>query len=191
MPTTPLSTAAPLAPVAVSAREESDARRERLARCYREHAQRLARQILAITGDPTCVEDLVNETFIRAHERFDRFEDRSALSTWLHGIAINIARTHVTKRRRRRRLDAALPKPTMEGEDVEDAVRERDAVRRLYLALDELDADLRVAFVLCVLEQRSLKEASGLLGVPVSTLHARRQRAEAFVRAQIEGGAQR
>ncbi|NVB36555.1 RNA polymerase sigma factor [Pseudenhygromyxa sp. WMMC2535] len=187
MPTTPMTTAASVAQVPVRADEREDAQRERLARCYRDHGPRLARQIVAITGNPSCVEDLVNETFIRAHEHFDRFEDRSALSTWLHGIAINVARAHVAKRSRRRRLDAALPEPARQGEDVEDAVRGREAVRRLYLALDQLDADLRVAFVLCVLEQRSLKEGSALLGVPVSTLHARRQRAEAFVRAQIEG----
>jgi len=163
-------------------------RRTLLERAYRDHSGRLARQIVAITGDPASVEDLVNESFVRAHEVFDRFEERSSLATWLHGIAINVARAHVAKRRRRRRIDAALPEPRRSSPDVEHDVRRRDAVRRLYTVLDRLDEDLRLAFVLCVIEARPLKEASILLGVPISTLHARRQRAERIVRAFIEEG---
>jgi len=168
-----------------------DTRRATIEVAYRTHGARLARRILAYTGDPSCVEDLVNETFIRAFERLDQFERRSELSTWLYGIAINVARGHVTKRRRRQRLDALLPKAPESGSEVEVELRERAAVTRLYQALDALSDELREAFILCVVERRTLKDASALLGVPVSTLHARRQRAEAFVRAQIEEESER
>lgn len=172
-------------PSAVVSRTENPDR-DRLASSYREYGPRLARCILAITGDPTTVDDLLNEAFIRAYEGIAGFESRSSLSTWLHGIVINVARAHVAKARRRRRLDVALAPADAEAGDLETQVRRRDAIRRLYAVLDLLDEDLRLAFVLVALEGRSLKEASKLLGVPVSTLHARRQRAEAFVQAQLE-----
>ncbi len=168
----------------------AEARRQTIESAYRAHGPRLARRILAYTGDPACVEDLLNETFIRAFERLDGFQRRSELSTWLFGIALNVARAHVTKRERRRRLDAQLPAAAQVGPSLDVEVRERAAVKRLYQALDTLSDDLRAAFVLCVIEQRSLKDAGALLGVPISTLHARRKRAEAFVRARIEEGSE-
>ncbi len=160
--------------------------KEQLAVSYREFGPRLARRIIAITGDPGSAGDLLNETFVRAHESLGAFEARSSLSTWLFGIAINVARAHVAKNRRRTRIDAALRPAAPVAEDLEVQVRQRDAVRRLYAALDQLDDDLRVAFVLIVLEGKSLKEASALLRVPLSTLHARRQRAEALVQRLLE-----
>ncbi len=158
---------------------------DRLAEAYRCHGAAVARTIVAYTGDRSTVEDLVNETFVRAFERLDRFEDRSAFATWLHGIAINVARGHVSKRTRRRRLDAALPPPAVAVSAVEEDLRAREALRCLYRALDALSEPLREAFVSCVLEQRTLEDASRRSGVPVSTLHARKQRAEAFVRERL------
>ena len=187
MPRSVLSVKAPAISRAASTTAE-EARRQTIESAYRTHGPRIARRILAYTGEPESVEDLLNETFIRAFERLDGFQRRSELSTWLFGIAINVARAHVTKRQRRRRLDAQLPPPVGTGSSIEVQVRERAAVERLYRALDALSDDLRAAFILCVLEQRSLKDASALLGVPISTLHARRTRAETFVRAQIEEG---
>jgi RNA polymerase sigma-70 factor (ECF subfamily) len=130
----------------------------RLEEAYRRHGSAVARTIVAYTGDRATVEDLVNETFIRAVERIDRFEDRSALETWLHGIAINVARGHVSKRARRRRLDASLPAAPVAADAVEEDVRAREAVAALYQALDELSEPLREAFVLCVLEAAALAD---------------------------------
>ncbi|MCR9163358.1 MAG: RNA polymerase sigma factor [Nannocystaceae bacterium] len=160
---------------------------ERLAEAYRCHGAAVARTIAAYTGEPSMVEDLLNETFIRAVERIEDFEDRSTLETWLHGIALNVARAHVAKRTRRRRIDAALPPGPGATAAVDEDVGAREAVRVLYRALDALSEPLREAFVLCVLEARTLQDASRRSGVAVSTLHARRQRAEAFVRARLEG----
>lgn len=159
---------------------------ERLAQAYVQHGAAVARTIIAYTGDPGVAEDLVGETFVRAVEGIDAFEDRSELATWLHGIAINVARAHTTKRARRRRLDAALPPGRRATDAVEDEVRGQEALRCLYAALDELSEPLREAFVLCVVENRTLEDASARCGVAMSTLHARKQRAEAFVRARLE-----
>jgi len=164
----------------------ADARWDVITRAYLEHGPRIARRILALTGDPTSVDDLVNETFVQAFESLPRYEGRSELSTWLHGIAINLVRTHLAKRRRRQRIDATLLPEARQGTPAEAALRERQAAQRLYAALWELPDELREAFVLCVIEQRSLKDAAEELGVPISTLHARRQRAEARVRARLE-----
>lgn len=165
-----------------------DERWELIAQAYDAQAERLARRILALTGDRASVDDLVNETFVRAYESLGRFEGQSQLSTWLHGIAVNVARAHLAKRRRRRRLDDAFEVEPRSSPSAETQLQEQRAVQSVYAAVTELPDELREAFVLCVLERRSLKEASQVLGVPVSTLHARRQRAEARVRERIDRG---
>lgn len=134
------------------------------------------------------MEDLVNETFLRAYRSLPRFEGRARETTWLHGIAINVARNHVEKTRRRARLDQRFvqdQKPSMVSPPHEGS--ENAALERLRRALRNLDPPLREAFVLRVLEQRAWKEVSALLDVPISTLHARVARAEAMVRRAIGG----
>jgi RNA polymerase sigma-70 factor (ECF subfamily) len=61
---------------------------------YDRHTPRLLRFALRLTaGEGAAVaEDVVQETWVRAVERLDDFGWRSSLVTWLHGIALNVAR---------------------------------------------------------------------------------------------------
>ncbi len=60
----------------------------------------------ALTGDPAVAEDLAQETFVVALERWNSFDHRSRRSTWLHGILIRLSRKHFRSLARfRRRLE--------------------------------------------------------------------------------------
>lgn len=61
---------------------------------YDRHTPRLLRFVLRLTAGRgmTAAEDAVQETWIRALERFADFSGRSSLGTWLHGIAFNVVR---------------------------------------------------------------------------------------------------
>src|ERR1700727_479452 len=90
-----------LGPVSVVARELADDgstnfsataepyRRELLAHCYR------------MTGSLHDAEDLVQETLLRAWKAYDRFEGKSSVRAWLHGIAANTCLTALENRQRR------------------------------------------------------------------------------------------
>lgn len=152
---------------------------------YRRERQSIARHLIALTGDRTSVEDLVNETFIRAFQSRSAFTGES-MRTWLHGIAVNVARNHRAKRWRR----AAVTVPALDPGSVdtpEDQLRRRQAMDRFYRVLDQLEPRLREVFVLRVIEEHSLKDVGEILAIPVSTAHARASRAEQLVRACIEG----
>lgn len=159
---------------------------EQIRTLYRQERESIARHLAALTGDHASVDDLVNETFIRAFQSLDAFSGRSSMQTWLHGIAVNIARNHRAKHRRR--AAATLPRPSPDVADTpEDELGRRQAVDRFYRALDQLEPRLREVFVLRVIEEHSLKDVGEILGIPVSTAHARATRAERLVRASIEG----
>src|SRR5207237_176762 len=57
-------------------------------RLYREHVGRVYGLCLRMTRDPHLAEDCTQETFINAWRALSKFETRSALSTWLHRIAV-------------------------------------------------------------------------------------------------------
>jgi RNA polymerase sigma-70 factor (ECF subfamily) len=156
---------------------------------YREHRVAIARQIRALVQDDAAVDDLVAETFLRAHRSIASFDGRSAISTWLHGIAINVARTHLAKRLRRRDLDARRADAEPEGSVAPDEqLSAQRALERFREAVRDLPDALREAFVLRVIEQRSWQDAAELLQAPISTLHGRVAKAEARLRAAVTGG---
>jgi RNA polymerase sigma-70 factor, ECF subfamily len=127
------------------------------------HAQALARFIASV-GNRDDVDEVVQDTFVRAFASIDGFRGDSSLRTWL----FTIARRLVLDRRRAARR---------RGEEVE--VRERDAVteydsldgvvadetqRRLRAALAELTPTQREVFVLRVSEGMSYKEIADTVG---------------------------
>ena len=75
-----------------------DARGERvLVERYRDAVWRLAK---GATGDPDAALDIVQETFVRAFKGLGSLQNDAQLSTWLFGIAKNVAREALRSRRR-------------------------------------------------------------------------------------------
>jgi RNA polymerase sigma-70 factor (ECF subfamily) len=169
---------------------DDTALRQRIDELYREHRAAIARHIRALTQDSASTDDLVNETFLRAYRALRSFEDRSSISTWLHGIAVNVTRTHLDKHRRRDRLDLRLAEQQAElaVPGPERQAEARRSIERFRQLVVELPTPLREAYVMRVIEQQSWHDVSTALGVPISTLHGRVSRAEAQIKAAWEEG---
>jgi RNA polymerase sigma-70 factor (ECF subfamily) len=143
------------------------------------HKDRVAAQIQRMTGDPTVVDDLLQEVFIAAFGSLHSFRGDSQVRTWLYRIATNKVRNwwDSTRRRRRREHVAGELLPDDVGGPQED-LEAREHRERLYQALGELSPKLREAFVARVIEGMSLQDASEALEVPISTISYRTLRAE-------------
>lgn len=104
------------------------------------------------------------EVFLAAYAGRERFEGRSAVSTWLYRIAV-----HQWNRMRRSR------RQTVRWDDVpEPSVRETGiASVALEQALRELPEPLAQAFVLVKCEQLCYREAAEVLGIPQGTIQFR------------------
>jgi RNA polymerase sigma-70 factor (ECF subfamily) len=77
-------------------------------RLYQDNFERIYRHIRALTGDPSLSEELVQETFVQALLRIASFDGRSAFSTWLHGVAINVVRNNWRAQKSTARAHARL-----------------------------------------------------------------------------------
>lgn len=151
--------------------------REAQAQIFRDHRDRVARQILRLTGDPAVVDDLVQEVFLAAFLALPGFRGDAQLGTWLHTIATNKVRNWwESQRRRKRREEAAAPPPSVTTP--EDDLLAAHRRRRFFDALAALPDSYRDAFVARAIDGLSLIEAAERLGAPISTVSYRARRAE-------------
>jgi RNA polymerase sigma-70 factor (ECF subfamily) len=157
-------------------------------RLYQDNFERIYRHVRALTGDPHVSEELVQETFVQALLRIASFDGRSAFSTWLHGVAINVVRNHwrsqksTAKAHARLEIVRAMEAP---GDEPGVAVHRQQRVKALYAALETLPDPLRVAFVLRDLEGLSPEEAAARLEITPNNLAVRATRARQRIRKQL------
>ncbi|HEY7684242.1 MAG TPA: RNA polymerase sigma factor [Gemmatimonadales bacterium] len=146
---------------------------------YRRHAPALfafARRLVG--GDHQAAEDVLQEAWIRAVERLNRFAWRSELRTWLSGILINCARESLRRLGRLPPLDAAdiaepSPGPPVERLDLEQAIA-------------ALPAGYRIVLVLHDIEGYSHDDIAQILGVEPGTSKSQLARARRALRRSLE-----
>ncbi|HEY7174720.1 MAG TPA: sigma-70 family RNA polymerase sigma factor [Micromonosporaceae bacterium] len=158
------------------------------AAAFVEMTQRPVRSFLIHLSGPADVDDLVQETYLRALPSLRRFVGQSSARTWLLAIARNVAADHVRAAVRRPRpasLDArdpdALTPRTLRTGGVDDGVVLRDL-------LDGLAPERREAFIATQVLGLSYAEAAEVCGCPVGTIRSRVARArEDLVDAYRQG----
>jgi RNA polymerase sigma-70 factor (ECF subfamily) len=139
--------------------------------------QRDVMRFLAPLTSPADVEDLTQETYLRALRGLPEFAGRSSARTWLFAIARRVAADHVRHATRRPRL-AAVP-DWQATADAADATRtprfdEQFALTELLTALT---AERREAFVATQVLGLSYAEAAEVCDCPVGTIRSRVARA--------------
>jgi RNA polymerase sigma-70 factor (ECF subfamily) len=152
---------------------------------HHEAVYRLISRLLST--EPSEIDDLVQTTFLEAWHSAKRYGGRGAVRSYLLGIAANTVRHYIRAASRRRVAIAAVPAPAPAGGP--DAVAmQSEQLGRLAEALGELPHDLRVAYVLCDLEEVPGVEAARSLGVRAGTLWRRLHEARRALRDAIDGG---
>jgi len=61
---------------------------------YKNYLPNLKSYLYRLVANTEDMEDLAQETFIRAYKNIDSFEGRSSFKTWIFTIAINLAKDH-------------------------------------------------------------------------------------------------
>jgi len=124
-----------------------------------------------LTGNAQDAEEVVQESFLRAYRRMDRFEARSNFGTWLHRIVVNCAMDALRARKARRQqqhVDVATDAGAdlaADGPCPEQLARSEEIDRRVEASLEQLTEQERVAFTLRHREGRSIEEIGRTLGV--------------------------
>lgn len=160
----------------------------------RKYQNRVAAVIARYIRDWAEVQDVAQDTFIRAYRAIGSFRGDAQFSTWLHRIAVNTAKNHLAASNRR---------PPADGIELEDAelfesglrlrdtdTPERELMRQqleqtVLAAVEALPSDLREAITLREVEGLSYEEIAERMACPVGTVRSRIFRARETIDARM------
>ncbi len=152
---------------------------------YDRFHQRVARFIYRLNGRDQ-VDDMVQAVFLEVVRGNTVYDGRSSVTTWLFSIAANIVRHQRRSFARKLKLSNALLDERRPAIALpEDGLDDEDRIVRANQALQELSETQRAAFVLCVLEGLSAKEAALALETSESAVWKRVCKARATLRRKV------
>jgi RNA polymerase sigma-70 factor (ECF subfamily) len=161
---------------------------------FRRIFERFARPIMSflydMVGRQELAEDLAQETFVRAYRSLKTLRDPTRLSTWLFGIARNVAREFLRSRHREGQKVELDDDQVLELEDdgvpPDSQLLNRELHQVIHRALNILDDDKRVVFTLKVLHEHSYEEITLITGFSIPKLKTDLHRARAEMRRILQ-----
>jgi len=141
------------------------------------HQRRLLRMALGMTGDSDSAMDIVQESFVKAYQALDRFEEGQPFYPWLSTIAVNLVINRSRRTKRESRLDSAADDYRDRGPDPQETLQMKETERRFLEAVRELPDAYREVFILRSFEELDYEEIARRLGISVGTVDSRLYRA--------------
>lgn len=158
------------------------------------YQHRVGALISRFVNDPQEVEDVSQETFIKAYRALSLFRGDSAFYTWLYRIAVNTAKNHlVAKSRRPPPTDVELEEADNgdltaslhEIETPESSLSTEMLRQAIEEAIEELPEELKTAFTLREFSGLSYEDITEVMGCPVGTVRSRIFRAREAIDKKI------
>ena len=151
---------------------------------------------LRMLGNAQDAEDMLQETFLKAHNALRGFEKRSSLYTWLYRIATNEALMMLRRRKTEFHFDPepATQEEAENGEEVVDwcCLPEKEFISEetrseLTRAAVKLSNALRMVFLLRDVRGFSTRETAEILQVNEEVVKTRLVRARVKLRDELSG----
>ena len=141
--------------------------------------------------DAAEADDLVQEAFIRAHQRADSLRDAGALESWLYQIA-----THVSIDRLRQRAKAAqrqvnepveeLPIPDATQPSALTVIQQDEMGACVQRYVTQLSDTYKAVLLMCDADGLSAQQTAELLQLPLTTVKMRLHRARRQMQAALQ-----
>lgn len=154
------------------------------------HQDRLFGLVRHYTRNPVEVEDIVQETFLKAYTRLESYQSQGSFYTWVYRIAVNTT-LDLFKRQGRNPVQA-VEDPEVVGKEPERGVMRPDArlqeseiAEVTHKVLGELPEIFRTVLVLREFEDQSYQAIADLLGISIGTVESRLFRARARFKEKL------
>ena len=162
------------------------------------YQRRIERLISRMVRDADLVQDVAQETFIRAYRAMPQFRGDSAFYTWLYRIAINTAKKALVDLRRDPLVSegslnrgdegeetSRVENELTDGETPEALLASKEIAAAVNAAIAALSEDLRQAITLREIEGLSYEEISDVMNCPIGTVRSRIFRAREAIAAKL------
>lgn len=162
------------------------------------YQRRIERLIGRMVRDDALVQDIAQESFIRAYRALPQFRGDSAFYTWMYRIAVNTAKKALMDLKRDPVIFESALQPADDGEETSsrqiepsdgetpDAVlASKEIAQAVNAAVEALSDDLRQAITLREIEGLSYDEIADVMNCPIGTVRSRIFRAREAIAERL------
>ena len=162
------------------------------------YQRRIQRLIGRMVRDVDLVEDIAQETFIRAYRALHQFRGDAQFYTWLYRIAVNTAKKSLMELKRDPTVSESFLKSDdddetkprrnepISDETPESVFAAKEIATVVNAAMEALPEDLRQAVTLREIEGLSYEEISTVMNCPIGTVRSRIFRAREAISAKLK-----
>ena len=162
------------------------------------YQRRIQRLIGRMVRDVDLVEDIAQETFIRAYRALAQFRGEAQFYTWLYRIAINTAKKALMDLKRNPTVSenayksddddetSPVENELTSSETPEAVLASKEIAEIINTAMDALPVELRQALTLREIEGLSYEEISEAMNCPIGTVRSRIFRAREAISAKVK-----
>jgi RNA polymerase sigma-70 factor (ECF subfamily) len=154
----------------------------------KEYGNSLYYFVLKRVGHVDDAAEIAQQTFVEAACSLTSYRGEAEFSTWIFGIAANLARNHVSRApQRRHHFESELVLDGCESPELQpcENLSQRQGLELVSEAISRMPPEMAQALKLVAVEEMSYREAAEELNVPVGTVRSRVSRARAAVRAHL------
>lgn len=162
------------------------------------YQRRIQRLIARMVRDTDLVEDIAQESFIRAYRALHQFRGDAQFYTWLYRIAVNTAKKALLDLKHDPLVTEAALRPEAEDDETfqpgkepiaeetpETLLAAREIAAAVQAALEALPEDLRQAITLREIEGLSYEDIAAVMRCPIGTVRSRIFRAREAISARV------
>ncbi len=160
------------------------------------YQRKLARLLTRMVRDQSEIEDIVQESFIKAYRALPNFRGDSAFYTWLYRIGINTAKNYLVSMGRRptvpTNIDVDDAENFEDGDELrttdtpESAMATKQIAQTVNDTVESLPEELRTAITLREIEGLSYEEIATIMDCPIGTVRSRIFRARETISAKLK-----
>lgn len=159
------------------------------------YQRKLGRLLSRFIRDPSEVEDVTQEAFIKAYRALPAFRGDSAFYTWLYRIGINTAKNYLMALGRRAPTSTEVEAEEAEGFEEGEQLRDINTPESVLLSseiaqtvnatIEKLPEELRTAIQLREIEGMSYEDIARVMDCPIGTVRSRIFRAREAIAEQL------
>jgi|TARA_B110000037_G_scaffold218446_1_gene281468 RNA polymerase sigma-70 factor, ECF subfamily len=160
------------------------------------YQRRLNRLLSRMVRDQSEIEDIVQDSFIKAYRAINNFRGDSAFYTWLYRIGINTAKNHLVKLGKRPKAMNDVEIEEIENfedapdlrshETPESTMMSSEIVASVNQTIEALPDELKEAISLREMDGLSYEEISELMNCPIGTVRSRIFRAREVIAEKLK-----
>ncbi len=158
--------------------------------------KKLTRLLARMVRDQSEIEDIVQDSFVKAYRAINNFRGDSAFYTWLYRIGINTAKNHLVSLGRRPKAMNEVEIEDVENfedgdelrsiETPENTMMTKEIVATVNDTIEGLPDELKEAISLREMDGLSYEEIAELMQCPIGTVRSRIFRAREAIAEKLK-----